>query len=119
MSKIKAEVTYDMTKNPPEPVMSRKDPGQPSHGKHPRGSRCPDVIIVKDPSKPPTQDNIERVIEIKIPPDTWGQDQHNDYKRIAGPWNPVMSSGPRAADAPISGRNLRRLPSWMWSRRWC
>ncbi|MCC6552102.1 MAG: VRR-NUC domain-containing protein [Polyangiaceae bacterium] len=84
-SRLKAEVPYDMTKNPPAPVMSRKEPERPSGRKHPKGSRAPDVVIVKDPSKPPTQDNIEKVIEVKFPTDRFRGDQKDDYKTIAGP----------------------------------
>jgi type VI secretion system secreted protein VgrG len=83
-SRLKAEVPYDMSKDPPAPVMSRKEPERPSTGKHPKGSRAPDVVIVKDPSKPPTQDNIEEVIEVKFPTDRFRGNQGADYKRIAG-----------------------------------
>jgi len=99
-SKIKAEVTYDMTKNPPEPVMSRKEPWRPSRGKHPRGSRSPDNVIVKDPDKPPTRDNIERIVEIKIPPDTWRGDQRKAYEKIAGPGIPVIELTPQRCGCP-------------------
>jgi type VI secretion system secreted protein VgrG len=85
MSRIKAEVPYDMSKSPPAPVMSRKEPERPSRGKHPKGSRAPDVIIVKDPSKPPTQDNLEEVIEVKFPGDNYREGQEAAYDKIAGP----------------------------------
>jgi type VI secretion system secreted protein VgrG len=85
MSRIKAEVPYDMSKSPPAPVMSRKEPERPSRGKHPKGSRAPDVIIVKDPSKPPTQDNLEEVIEVKFPGDDFRKGQAQAYRDIAGP----------------------------------
>ena len=34
-------------------------------------SRRPDVVIVKDPNLPPTQDNIKHVVEIKFGTDTF------------------------------------------------
>lgn len=46
--------------------------------------RRPDLVIVNDPSKPPTQDNIRQVVEIKFPPDHWSRDQKDDYAVIAG-----------------------------------
>jgi type VI secretion system secreted protein VgrG len=82
LSTIKAEVPYDMSQNPPVPIMSKNHPG-PTTG-HPKGSRIPDVIIVKDPTKPPTQDNIKKVVEVKFPPDTLTADQAINYPIIAG-----------------------------------
>ncbi|HVK70362.1 MAG TPA: type VI secretion system tip protein TssI/VgrG [Polyangium sp.] len=82
-SRIKAEVPYDMTRNPPAPIMSRNEPERPTRGS-PKGSRIPDVVVLKDGSKPPTQDNLEKVIEIKFPPDKISPEQQTAYKRIAG-----------------------------------
>ncbi|WP_437306039.1 type VI secretion system Vgr family protein [Sorangium sp. So ce388] len=82
-STIKAEVPYDMSQSPPAPVMSKKEPWRPTEGK-PAGSKVPDVVILKDPTKPPTQDNLKKVVEIKFPPDILDDDQRDDYKRIAG-----------------------------------
>jgi type VI secretion system secreted protein VgrG len=82
-SRLKAEVPYDMSKTPPAPIMSRKEPWRPSTGK-PKGSRVPDVIVVKDPSRPPTQDNIEKVIEVKFPGDDFSDEQIRDYDIISG-----------------------------------
>jgi type VI secretion system secreted protein VgrG len=81
-STIKAEVPYDMSQKPPAPIMSKNHPG-PTTG-HPKGSRIPDVILLHDGTKPPTQDNIKKVIEIKFPPDVLSRRQINDYPRIAG-----------------------------------
>ncbi|KYF93041.1 hypothetical protein BE17_08095 [Sorangium cellulosum] len=82
-STIKAEVPYDMNQSPPAPIMSKKEPWRPTEGK-PGGSKVPDVVILKDPTKPPTQDNLKKVVEIKFPPDILDDDQRDDYKRIAG-----------------------------------
>ncbi|HTN90763.1 MAG TPA: type VI secretion system tip protein TssI/VgrG [Sorangium sp.] len=82
-STIKAEVPYDMSQTPPAPIMSKKEPWRPTEGK-PRGSRVPDVVIVKDPTRPPRQDNLKKVVEIKFPPDYLGPEQRNEYETIAG-----------------------------------
>ncbi len=52
--------------------------------------RRPDVTIVKDPKKPPTQDNIKQVVEMKFPPDQQKQDQADAYAKIAGNKNKVV-----------------------------
>lgn len=103
-SPYKPEVTYDMTKRPPEPFMDKEvatkgrdlfptwtqkiwpqDPTRPVPYKPGRGyTRRPDVIIVKDPAKPPTQDNIKQVVEMKFPDDPYRPGQRDDYARIAG-----------------------------------
>lgn len=102
-SPYKPEINYDMTKEPPEPIMDStietkghdwlpgwlkkwwpEDPERPPF-KPGRGLvRRPDVIIVEDPTKPPTQDNIKKVVEIKFPPDTMDERQEEAYRRIAG-----------------------------------
>jgi type VI secretion system secreted protein VgrG len=82
-SKIKAEVPYDMSKRPPAPIMSRNEPKRPTRGK-PGGSKIPDIVIVKDPTKPPTRDNIERIIEMKFPNDKRPPDQMKQYRKIGG-----------------------------------
>ncbi|WP_147402598.1 VRR-NUC domain-containing protein, partial [Pseudomonas aeruginosa] len=46
--------------------------------------RRPDVVIVKDPIKPPTQDNIKQVVEMKFPPDPPDSKQVKAYEKIAG-----------------------------------
>ena len=103
-SEHKAEVNYDMTKNPPAPIMDfdtktmahRWLPGwitkhwdeDPTHPMWLPGEgyiRRPDVVIVKDPFKPPTHDNIKQVVEIKFDGDPWGEGQEAAYRLIAGP----------------------------------
>lgn len=108
-SRFKPEVSYNMRTYPPEPMMERgllggltttpipwnsggnahinnrieRDfPGvRPEHG---RNTRRPDVVIVHDPSQPPTQDNIANVVEMKFPGDSYGEDQLRAYQDIAG-----------------------------------
>ncbi|ARU88544.1 VRR-NUC domain-containing protein [Pseudomonas sp. M30-35] len=108
-SPYKPEVSYDMTKNPPQPILDSQT-GINSHGwipgwirkywdedpEHPpfkpgRGLiRRPDVVIVNDPQKPPTQDNIKQVIEMKFPPDQPDNKQAKAYGKIAGNKNKVV-----------------------------
>lgn len=95
-STVKAEVNYDMTKNPPYPIMSRRNPLKPSEYLPARTDeisgfkpgkgmvRRPDVVILKDPSKPPIQENLRSVAEIKFPPDRLSPEQEADYRMIAG-----------------------------------
>jgi hypothetical protein len=103
-SEYKSEINYDMTKNPPVPIMNYEIktmahewlPGwiekhwndDPTHPLWLPGEgyiRRPDVVIVKDPTKPPTQDNIKQVVEIKFDNDPWGEGQEAAYRLIAGP----------------------------------
>jgi type VI secretion system secreted protein VgrG len=80
---IKPEVSYDMSQDPPAPIMSNNEPWRAS-GRPRNGTKRPDIVIVKDPSKPPTQDNIKRVIEMKFPGDKQPDDQMQEYRKIAG-----------------------------------
>ncbi|WP_460103846.1 VRR-NUC domain-containing protein, partial [Sessilibacter sp. MAH4] len=102
-SRYKSEVSFDMgmeTDSIPRPLMHR-DPNnpdctEPSHnwmarikevdGYKPGEGyiRRPDLTIVKNPAKPPSVDNIERVIEYKFRNDSRSADQDDDYKDIAG-----------------------------------
>ncbi|OBY88810.1 nuclease [Pseudomonas sp. AU11447] len=102
-SPYKSEVSYDMTKNPPQPILDSQTGSSP-HGwipgwirkywdedsEHPPFEantgmiRRPDVVIVKDPSKPPTQDNIKQVVEMKFPPDPADKGQKDAYAEITG-----------------------------------
>lgn len=108
-SPYKPEVSYDMTKNPPQPILDSQT-GTSAHGwipgwikkywdedpEHPpfkpgKGMiRRPDVVIVNDPNKSPTQDNIKQVVEMKFPPDPRDKEQALDYGKIAGNKNKVV-----------------------------
>ena len=116
-SPYKPEVSYDMTKNPPQPILDSQTGNNP-HGwipgwiskywdedpEHPpfkpgRGMiRRPDVVIVKDPNKPPTQDNIKQVVEMKFPPDQRNARQSDAYGAIAGSKNKVVEMQPSDCD---------------------
>lgn len=127
-SEYKAEVNYDMTKEPPAPVMDSdfetkvhdwlkgwidkywdKDPEHPPFKAGTGQIRRPDVVIVKDPQKPPTQDNIKQVIEIKFPNDDWGPRQEADYRTIAGPGKlAVLTPKECACDDPERKRRTKQ-----------
>lgn len=103
-SSYKQELNYDMTQTPPAPITdSEVDtkghdylPGwikkywgsKPEHSPTYKAGigliRRPDVVIVKDASKPPTQDNIKQIVEMKFPPDTLTTRQRDAYALIAG-----------------------------------
>lgn len=81
-----------MSTQPPAPYMATTNPPQPAKVT-PKGSRIPDVVIVKNVNLPPTQDNIQQIYEIKFPPDDWTEGQKADYGLIAGD-APVDKIGP-------------------------
>lgn len=84
MSPYKAEVHYDMSQDPPQPIMSNNDPDRPST-RNPKGNKCPDVTVVEDPAKPFTRDNIEEIVEFKFGNDTLDRtEQLEPYQQIAG-----------------------------------
>ncbi|MGF1463049.1 MAG: VRR-NUC domain-containing protein [Maricaulaceae bacterium] len=105
-SRYKAEISYDMRRfdrGPPAPLMHREvvggvltDTTEPSRywqrrtrdikGFRPGMGmvRRPDIVIVADPNKPPTQDNIVQVIEQKNKTERRDREQDRAYIRIAG-----------------------------------
>lgn len=100
MSPMKPEQPYNMLTEPPEPISKHwmfHDHLKPKRkGKQhyiPGDVRVPDVVIVKNPTKPPpvaTQDNLRSVVEIKfLPGDPWDPldmiRRRADYRKIAGP----------------------------------
>jgi hypothetical protein len=121
-SNYKKEVNFDMTQNPPAPIMdSGVDtkghgflPGwikkywgsKPEHPpKYKPGTgliRRPDVLIVKDASKPPTQDNIKQIVEMKFPPDTITEEQESAYETIAGDTKKLTTLEPGDCDCESS-----------------
>lgn len=116
-SPYRPEVSYDMTKNPPAPILNSQDgisghswlPGwirkywdaDPEHPPFEPGTgmiRRPDVVIVNNPSGPPTQDNIKQVVEMKFPPDVVRKEQVDDYGVIAGSRRKVVVMEPEDCD---------------------
>jgi hypothetical protein len=106
-SRFKPEVSFNMRANPPEPLMQpgmiwgqtttplewgRDTPriqnriNRDYPGVEPKGgtdTRRPDVVIVNDPSRPPTQDNIYRLVEMKFGNDQFTRQQRDAYGVIA------------------------------------
>ncbi|MFN7571117.1 MAG: hypothetical protein ACK5TK_06645 [Betaproteobacteria bacterium] len=100
-SRYKSEISYNMRLGqggPPLPFMHRGGSGtEPSHNWRRRAEkeiegfrggeglvRRPDLVIVDDPSRPPVQDNIERVVEMKFGEDRRNEGQDDAYREIAG-----------------------------------
>ncbi|KQQ45060.1 nuclease [Duganella sp. Leaf126] len=127
-SPYKPEVNYDMTKQPPEPIMDSAVDTKPhdwlpgfikKHWEADHGSpylkgagmvRRPDVVIVNDPSKPPTQDNIKQVVEIKFPPDKIDKPQEDAYVQIAGSDNKLVVIGPESCDCSQPEPKPSKIP---------
>jgi hypothetical protein len=112
VSRYWPEVTYDMTCAPPNPLTRGGVPTYGSEGGRHWGqygkinrhaeeigwdrdeqgppTRRPDIIAVKDPRLPPTQDNIDVIYEMKFRGDEWGNKQENAYQTIAGDQDKVQ-----------------------------
>ncbi|MEJ7804352.1 MAG: VRR-NUC domain-containing protein [Telluria sp.] len=111
-SNYKQEINYNMTKNPPEPIMDStiRTLGHKylsGHIKKHMGDyfvkgtgqiRRPDIVIVHDSTKPPTQDNIKQIVEMKFPPDSLSDPQRVAYQQIAGDKNKLATLKPDDCD---------------------
>lgn len=115
-SPYRPEVSYDMTKTPPAPILNKDGvekhawiPGwikkywhdDPEHPPFKAGAgmiRRPDVVILINPREAPVQENIKKVIEMKFPPDEYDVEQIDDYQRIAGDPGKVEVLGPEDCD---------------------
>jgi hypothetical protein len=73
---LKAEQPFDMTTSPPSPIPDRV----PGHAR-------PDVVVLNGPGAA-SGSNIGAVVEMKFPPDTYGEGQAEKYERIASENNP-------------------------------
>lgn len=117
-STYKAEQAYNMRTVPPTPLMSRTNPMMPSQNwRYRPGSyvdgfragqgdiRVPDVVIVRDSSRPPTADNIERIVEMKFTESGFDEEQLFDYQRI----NPGVER--------MDGRNGTNCDCEEWERK--
>lgn len=104
-SRFKSQVSYNMRPDTPEPLMERGlfgglttesipwTRGGIEHIKNRIGqdgfpyqsgdARRPDVVIVRDPSRPPTPDNVSRVVDFKFT-DSLNRAQEDAYARIGG-----------------------------------
>jgi hypothetical protein len=68
-------------------------------------------VIVKDPGKPPTQDNLSGVVEMKFPPDKRNIEQIADYQEIAGPYAKVTELDPATCGCPDDGEEESPSPT--------
>jgi hypothetical protein len=129
-SPYKQEINYDMTQSPPAPIMDsgvltkghRYLPGwirkywgtAPEHSpvfKAGKGMiRRPDVVIVKDPAKPPTQENIKQIVEMKFPPDALSERQEADYQKIAGDPGKLLVLEPADCNCDASEPESAKIP---------
>jgi len=132
-SPYKSEINYDMTRQPPAPIMNSDAetkghdwlpgwikkywdrPDEEGNVRPPFESgvgmiRRPDVVIVNDPTKAPTQDNIKQVVEIKFPPDDWSERQQKDYERIAGGAHKLEKIGPDDCDCDKPEPDAPKIP---------
>lgn len=128
-SPYKQEINYDMTKRPPAPIMDsgietkghdflpgwiRKywgdDPQHPPFRSGEGMIRRPDVVIVNDPTKPPTQDNIKQIVEMKFPPDSISPEQKRDYIKIAGTDKKLRTLKPSNCDCDKPDPDAPHIP---------
>jgi hypothetical protein len=129
-SPYKQEINYDMSQSPPAPTMDsgiatmghRYLPGwigkywgtEPEHAssfKAGRGLiRRPDVVIVNDPARPPTQDNIKQIVEMKFPPDTISREQQAAYETIAGSEKKFITLRPDKCDCHAPEPESSKIP---------
>jgi hypothetical protein len=109
-SRIKPEIPYNMTTDPPSPLLHRGlglaptenlmtrmiQEGLKSAGQN--GGlyqvRVPDVIIARDLSQPLTAGNLKAVVEIKFNNQAYEKNQIRDYEKIAGDPNRMIELSP-------------------------
>lgn len=65
--------------------------------------RIPDAVVLKDTNGKPTQDNLMGVIEVKFPPDDWGDGQEKAYEEIAGDEDKLHLLTPEADSCACDG----------------
>lgn len=123
-SSYKQEINYNMTKAPPEPIMDStiRTLGHtflPAYIKKHMGDyfvagtgqiRRPDIVIVHDSTKPPTQDNIKQIVEMKFPPDTLSAPQRLAYEQIAGDPKKLTMLEPSDCDCEKSKPDGTMIP---------
>ena len=60
--------------------IEKQYPGEEPYGE--LDTRRPDVVIVKDPTRPPTAENISHVTDFKLNDDPWRGGQRKSYEKI-------------------------------------
>jgi hypothetical protein len=68
------------------------------------------VVIVNDPARPPTQDNIKQIVEMKFPPDKLTEVQEDAYKRIAGDRKKLQVLEPRHCNCDAPEPDAAKVP---------
>jgi hypothetical protein len=129
-SPYKQEIHYDMTQSPPAPIMDSRvltkghrylsgwiwkywgtEPEHLPTYKAGQGLiRRPDVVIVKDPTRPPTQDNIKQIVEMKFPPDALSKPQADAYREIAGSAARMQKLEPGDCDCHAPEPDAAKIP---------
>ena len=122
-SNYKQEINYNMTTQPPTPIMDstistlahKYLPGfiekhMPGFVAKTGQIRRPDIVIVHDSTKPPTQDNIKQIVEMKFPPDTLSREQKAAYEEIAGTPNKLTTLEPGDCDCEKPKDNGTMIP---------
>ncbi|WNG14807.1 hypothetical protein [Cystobacter fuscus] len=108
-SRYKSQTSYNMRDSPVSPLVERMPDGSlgttpipPTGGgwkhmgnrieketpgltpRHGKDTRRPDVVIVRDPSRAPTIDNIARVVDFKFGNEGYSEGQENAYREMGG-----------------------------------
>ncbi len=129
-SSYKQELNFDMTQRPPTPITDSgvdtkghdflpnwikkywgtKPEHSPTYAPGTGLIRRPDVVIVKDPLMPPTQNNIKQIVEMKFPPDTLGEAQEQAYVKIAGDENKLAKLEPGDCDCESEEPKGPKIP---------
>jgi hypothetical protein len=124
--RTKSEVPFDMKTDPPSPYMSRSDPRRQTRNWRIGGSRRPDAIVVHNPARPWSGDNIAAVIECKWGADSFGEKQRDAYEEIAGGKEKLIvlddsncqcpdQPKPQPVPVPVPKRSPepKRTPDWV------
>ncbi len=121
-SRYKAEISYNMMTPVPTPIMRRDGIGHQRSGNWQYRARTeienyrpktgmvrrPDIVVVSNPNEPPTQDNIERIVEMKFQGDPDDLEQTEAYGEIAGDLSNAQTR--RENQCNCSDDNRQRIP---------
>jgi hypothetical protein len=128
-STIKPEVAYNMTTQPPSPLMRSTPPTRPAYFPEWLGIarrdipgfrqgqgqiRIPDVVVVNNGQLPPTQGNIRRIYEIKFPGDVDNEFARRSDVAIAGDPSKREVLTPRSCNCPEPQQQPVQVPELSW-----